>query len=206
VAARPVAAVTAGRGADDGDDRPSGWSAAAMAGCLYGLLLAAAIAWLWWRDRIGALQTEALGRHGVLAAAGVGLATGAAGAMGIAFAFRRVPAMRALADRLRAAFGPLREPELLCVVLFGAVSEEVFFRLAVQDAAGLPGSVAAYALSSTCTSGLGLSAAARWAWFAVAAAVAFVFGLIMQSGFGLLGVTIANAVTNYLCLRRILSP
>lgn len=94
-------------------------------------------------------------------------------------------------------FGPIGETPMLALILVSAVAEEVFFRLAVQDVFGLLGSVAAYVVVNSTTAG--------WRWIPITALHAAVLGAMMQLGFGLLGTTTANAVLNYLSLRRILS-
>jgi len=169
----------------------------AAVGCFYAMMLAAAVAWLWSRDRLVVLQTEAVGRHGVLLASAAGLLTGLCGT-GIFLAVRRAGWARNVEVQVRSMFAPIGASSTFAVVLVGAVAEEVFFRLAVQDAFGLLGAVALCAFVSTCTVGL------AWLPFLVLHATAL--GLLMHHGFGLLGTTTANAIVNHLCLRRILNP
>ena len=169
----------------------------AAAGCLYAVLLAVALGWLWSRDRLSLLQTEAVGRHGVVLGSLAGLLTGLAGTA-IFLAVRRAGLVRNVEVQVRSVFAPIGSSATLAIVLTGAVAEEVFFRLAVQDAFGLLGSVAICTLVSTCTVGL------AWLPFLVMHATAL--GLLMHHGFGLLGTTTANAILNHLCLRRILNP
>ena len=91
--------------------------------------------------------------------------------------------------------------KLLCprrIIIGGGVSmigEELFFRLAVQDAFGLPGSVAAYVLVNSSVGGV------RWLPYLLVHAA--VLGLLVQQGFGLLGSTVANAIMNHLNLWRL---
>jgi membrane protease YdiL (CAAX protease family) len=194
VAAHAVAATVNGTEPEPAmDPRQS----VAAAGCLYAGLLAVAVVWLWWRDRMSLLQTEAVGHHGVVLASLAGLLTGLAGT-GIFLLVRRAGLASNVEAQVRSVFAPIGASSTLAIVLFGAVSEEVFFRLAVQDAFGLVGSVAICALVSTCTVGL------AWLPFLVLHATAL--GLLMHHGFGLLGTTTANAILNHLCLRRILNP
>ena len=168
-----------------------------VGGGLYTLLIVGGVVWLWSRDRLELLRTQSLGTHGLPAAVGVGLGTGILGAVLVALLAKRLPVLGRLEGKVRGMFAPMGDVALLTLVLVGAIAEEVFFRLAVQDAFGLAGSVAAYVLVNSTTAG--------WAWIPITALHATVFGLLMQFGFGLLGTTLANAVLNYLCLRRILS-
>ncbi len=168
-----------------------------VGGGLYTLLLVAGVVWLWSRDRLELLRTQSLGTHGLPAAVGVGLATGVLGAVLAALVAKRLPVLVRLESKVREMFAPMGDVALLTLVLVGAIAEEVFFRLAVQDAFGLVGSVAVYVLVNSTTAGRG--------WIPITALHATLFGLLMQFGFGLLGTTLANAILNYLCLRRILS-
>jgi hypothetical protein len=84
------------------------------------------------------------------------------------------------------------------ILLIGAIAEELFFRLAVQDAFGLAGSVAIATAVNSCVGG--------WRWMPLALVHALALGAIVHFGLGLLGSTTANAVSNYLNLRRIQCP
>jgi len=165
-------------------------------GCLYSVLLAASVVWLTLRDRIDILQTAAIGRHGVVVALGTGLIVGLAGYGVFAAAMTRLRAVATAAARVREMLGTIGEAPLLALVLIGAVAEEMFFRLAVQDHFGLLGSVATYTVVSTGAMGP--------RWLPLAAVHATVLGGLMSLGFGLLSTTTANAVMNYLALRRML--
>jgi membrane protease YdiL (CAAX protease family) len=183
-------------------DRPppahEGRAAMLYAGCLWVLLLAGALLWLWARDRLPELQKQALGEHGLWASASAGLAVGLGGALAFARAARSFAAMRAMERRIAGILGPMAESQVLALALGSAVAEEIFFRLAVQDAIGLAGAVACYALMNT---GPGF-----WAFLPVALVSGLAFGLLVQNGFGLLSATAAHALINYLSLRRILLP
>lgn len=169
----------------------------AAGGCLYSALLAGGLCWLWSRDRLGQLAEQAIGRHGLFAALGAGLAVGVAGAMAAAWLARRFAFVRDFEGEARRMFAPFGEAPLFGLVVAGAIAEEVFFRLAALDAIGLLGSVAGYVLLHSSTAGR--------AWLPITALHATVLGLLLQAGFGLLGTTAANAVMNHLCMRRILS-
>ena len=168
------------------------------AGGIYAILLAVALVWLWSRDRLGLLQTEASGRHGVALASAAGLLTGLVGTGIFVVARRWLGFVRNVDAQVRSVFAPIGPSSTLAVVLVGAVAEEVFLRLAVQDAFGLFGAVAMGAILGTCTVG--------WAWLPFLVLHATALGLLMHHGFGLLGTTTANAILNHLCLRRILHP
>lgn len=167
-----------------------------FAGCLYVLMMAGALLWLGMRDRLAALPAAALGEHGLWPAAGTGLGAGLLGAAALASAARRSAALRRCEQRIAAVLGAMGEGSVLVLSLWSAVAEELFFRLAVQDALGLPAAVALYTLMNT---GPGF-----WAWAPVAVLGALLFGGLVASGLGLLSATAAHAVINYLSLRRIL--
>ncbi len=164
-------------------------------GCFSSVLLAVSLGWLAWRDRLSMLPQQAIGQHGVLVGAAVGLAVGLAGATATAALSRRFAALREIEARAALPFADMPDAGLLAFVLVGAVAEEIFFRLAVQDAIGLAGSVAVYVL---------LSISAGRALLLPAAAHALCLGALVHFGFGLFASSTAHAVLNYLSLRRIL--
>lgn len=167
-----------------------------FAGCLYSAMLVGAVLWLWWRDRTDALATAALGDHGLPVAIGAGLVGGLLGAWALNFASRHVAPLATIEQRIASTLGPLGETSILWLSLLGALAEEMFFRLAVQDLAGLTGSVALYTVMNT---GPGF-----WAWAPVALLSALLFSGLVLGGCGLLAATTAHALMNYLTLRRIL--
>ena len=162
---------------------------------IYGAMGTAALVWLWLRDRLGELPARAVGEHGPWAASGVGLVVGIAGAWILSLIMRRVDGLQEVASAAQRLFASTGERIGIGFVLISAVAEELFFRLAVQDALGLLGSVAIYVLLNSSVGGL------RWMTFTIFHAL--VLGLIVQLGFGLLGSTTAHAILNYLSLRRI---
>ena len=169
-----------------------------VGGCVYTLLLVAALAWLQLRQRLSALAEQAIGSHGLLMAAGAGLACGLLGALLLALASRLFAPLRALERRAAGWLGGMTEVQVLGLSLGGAVAEETFFRLAVLDAMDLKWSVALFVVVNT---GPGF-----WAWAPVALAMAVTFGVMVESGLGLLSVSIAHALINYLTLRRVQEP
>ena len=181
---------------DPGAEDPDPRTTMIAGGCLYTALLTASVIWLAVRDRIELLHTAALGRHGAPLAAAAGLTVGVAGYAVFALLLQRRAAVVAVTAQVRRMLAGVAEAPILATVLFGAVSEEVFFRLAVQDQFGLVGSVATYTFVATGALGL--------RWIPLAALHATVLGGLMALGFGLLSTTTANAVMNYLVLRRML--
>lgn len=162
---------------------------------LYAVMTAVALGWLWVRGRIEVLPAQAIGRHGPWLAAGLGLLIGWCGAMVFAVLARRVQKFRAYAALTRRVFTDVGEISSIAFVLLGAVAEELLFRLAVQDAFGLLGSVAVYVL-------LHMGIGGPWV-IPVSLLHGLALGLLVHQGFGLLSSTTANAIMNYLSLRRI---
>ena len=179
---------------EDGN-QPAPGVALGIVGCLYLMMLVGAVAWLWLSDRLPALSESALGRYGIWPAAAVGLGGGLLGTalLGVA---GRLNSVRRCGERVVSLLGPLGESQILALSLLSAVAEEMFFRLAVQEAFGMPVAVALYVLLNT---GPGF-----WAWSWIALAAAILFSGLVQLGFGLLAATAAHAIINYLSLRRIL--
>lgn len=170
----------------------------AFAGCLYSLLLGGALLWLGLRHALGELPRQAVGEHGLLAAAGVGLGGGLGATGALALASRGSAAVRAVEERMAAILGRMDDSRLCAFALLASVAEEVFFRLAAQDALGLPLAVALYVAVNT---GPGFLA-----WMPVALGAGLLFSGMVAAGFGLLSATSAHAIVNYLSLRRILLP
>lgn len=163
---------------------------------VYGMLLLAGLVWLWARNRAEVLHQLAVGVHGPWIASGAGLAVGCTGACCLGLIAPRSRVLRAMEQHARALFARVGDTAALAFLLVGAVAEEVFFRLACQDAIGLGGTVALYALVNSSIAGLAV--------IPFMAAHALVLGLLVQQGLGLLASTTAHAIMNYLSLRRIL--
>lgn len=162
---------------------------------VYGAMGAAALLWLWARDRSDALHEQAVGEYGPLASSGVGLGVGLIGAWILNLAIKRFESLKDVASAAHRLFARASDGVAIAFVLISATAEELFFRLAVQDLFGLFGAVAVYVLLNSSVGGL--------RWLAFTFAHALVLGLIVHLGFGLLGSTTAHAVLNYLSLRRI---
>lgn len=179
----------------DADPEPEPRFMLAAGAVLHAVLIAGALAWLWLRDRSEALPACAIGSHGPWLGVGLGAVVGVASARGLAVVGRHFPRLREVEALARRSFAGTGDVALALFVAFGAVAEELFFRLAVQDALGLAGSVALAAVVNSSVAGPGL--------LPIAALHALVLGLLVHQGFGLLGATTANAVMNYFHLRRI---
>lgn len=162
---------------------------------VYGAMGAAALLWLWSRDRSEALQEQAIGEYGPLVSSSVGLGVGLIGAWILSQAIKRFASLKDVASAAHRLFARASDGVAIAFVLISAIAEELFFRLAVQDLFGLFGSVAVYVLLNSSVGGL--------RWLAFTFVHALVLGLIVHLGFGLLGSTTAHAVLNYLSLRRI---
>lgn len=162
---------------------------------VYGAMSAAALLWLWARDRTDALSEQAIGEYGPLASSGVGLGVGLIGAWILCQAIKRFESLKDVASAAHRLFARASDGVAISFVLISAIAEELFFRLAVQDLFGLFGSVAVYVLLNSSVGG--------WRWLVFTFVHAMVLGLIVHLGFGLLGSTTAHAVINYLSLRRI---
>lgn len=194
VATNAPGATVNGAGEDSGE-QPEGPSLLAAGMVVYVAMGALALFWLWLRDRAQALPEYAVGTQGPVLGSGVGLVVGLLAARLFAYVNPRIPRMRALEATARRSFANASDTAAITFVVLASVSEELFFRLAVQDALGLVGSVAV-------ASGLN-SSLAGWRWLPFAILHALVLALLVQQGFGLLGSTTASAIMNHLNLRRI---
>jgi len=196
VAAGPVARPVSDEPPTTDEGSPSPHTTLASGAVFYGLLLLAGYAWLWGRGREGEVARLAIGDHGPWLGSGVGLAVGWLGAVAVARFGNRSRALRTVEQTTADLFRGVGDMALVSFLLFSAVAEELFFRLAVQDALGLAGSVAVYIVLNSCIGGLGM--------VPFAAVHALATGLLVQHGFGLLGSTTAHAIMNHLTLRRLL--
>lgn len=178
------------------DERgPSTKSALLVGAAVYAVVVGVAGLWLWARDRGSALRDLAIGEAGPWIGSAAGLVVGMAGAAVLHWLGPRSAFLQATERQAHTLFAGVGETGMLAFVVWAAVAEELFFRLAVQDAIGLPGAVATYAILNSCIAG--------FAALPLAALHALVLGLLVQLGFGLLGSTTAHAIMNYLSLRRI---
>ena len=184
---------------DGGEPQPEGKSgrlAVLGAGVVvYGAMVIAALGWLWLRGRVDALGDAAIGDQGPVAGSAAGLVVGLAGASLLDRAVRRDRRFAELTSAAQRMFATAGAGTGVAFAVLSAFAEELFFRLAVQDVFGLPGSVASYVLLNSTVGG------GRWLTFTLLHALTM--GLLVQCGFGLLGSTSAHAVLNYLCLRKL---
>lgn len=182
--------------AGDGPPEPESRFLLAAGLLVHGAMVVAALSWLWLRERLDVLPERSIGEQGPLLGSFCGLGVGVAGAFSMAQASSRLRSLREVEAVAQRVFAGAGDMALVAFVTFGAVAEELFFRLAVQDLLGLAGSVATCIVVNSTVAG--------WAWLPIAAMHALLLGLLVQQGFGLLGSTTANAVMNYFHLRRIL--
>ena len=187
--------MTTPRGDPDRDDGLQPGVVLAAGVIIYGTIASAGLLWLWLRGRLEAVSEQSIGERGLLVSAATGLAVGVCGAFVVNRLCRRLRGFEELASAAQAVFARSGDGVGVAFALLSAVAEELFFRLAVQDAFGLIGSVAAYVLMNSSVGGL------RWMTFVFCHAL--ILGLLVRSGFGLLGSTTAHAILNYLCLRRL---
>ncbi len=161
----------------------------------YAGFVAAAWFWLWLRDRTGIIGPSAAGPDGLL----LSMAWGIAAALGVSGALwsleRYSPPVARLQARLAEFIGPLSETQITVLALASAIGEEFMFRLAMQDAFGLWPTAVLFGVLHTGPKGTRL-------WSALALVIGILFGWMIELGCGLLSVTVAHAVINYLSLRR----
>jgi len=161
----------------------------------YVVMLGAALAWLWMRDRGHLVREQAGGDYGLVISLAVGTAVGLALTGVFSLLVRHVRPFTRLETALHDMLGSLSEREITVVSLFSALGEEFFFRLAMQDAIGLYWSAAIFGLLHFGPKGTML-------WTVMAFVLGLGFGWMVELGCGLLSVTVAHALVNYLSLRR----
>ena len=118
---------------------------------------------------------------------------GVSGALGLLT--RYSGAFARLETRLAELIGPLTETEIIVVALCSSLGEELFFRVAMQDAWGLWPAAIVFGLLHVGPGGL-------LPWTITAVVMGVGFGWMIEVGCGLLSVTMAHALINYLSLRR----
>jgi membrane protease YdiL (CAAX protease family) len=179
-----------------GDDAPSAAPGLLGGHVAHALLAGLAYGSLAWRDRLDELSFRAIGEHGPIVAAGLGLAVGVALAVVLPALRRFLPKLAVVEAEIRRLFATRGEAVIAVSVATGAVAEELLFRMALPDWLGLPSAVAAAAIVN--------SAVVGWAWLPLGLAHAAGFCLMVEAGFGLLATATASAVANYLMIPRIL--
>ena len=160
----------------------------------YALLTGAGLVWLSLRDRLEALPPLAIGEHGPAVSLISGAAVGWLLGIAVALSVRYLPPFRELDARLRGMMGSPTEPQMLAIAISSGVGEEVFFRCALQDYVGVWFAALIFAGLHT---GPGLLL-----WGAYALVVGLAFGWMVEAGLGLLSVSVAHALVNYISLRR----
>lgn len=179
------------------DDVPKA-SLALVASLVYSLFVLVALLWLYLRDRTGVLPDLALGEVGAFSSLGIGIALGLGLSGVIALLARYLTRFRALETRLRSTLGSITESEIVLVAMTSAIGEELLFRCALQDAVGPYLSALVFGLLHT---GPGL-----WLWGICAVILGLCFSLMVDKGCGLLSVTVAHALINFISLRRMCLP
>lgn len=179
----------------DPDDGPTPNGAIFAVSVLYLGMVAAA----WWslslRERTEEIPLMAVGTVGLWASFGIGAALGLGLSGGLTLAVRYVPALRRLQHELHGMVGQLTDGQMVTLALMSSVCEEFTFRLAVQDALGLWAAAALFAMMHFGPRGT------RWN-VVFALVLGLLFGWLVELGCGLLSVTLAHALVNYLSLRR----
>jgi membrane protease YdiL (CAAX protease family) len=163
-----------------------------LAAGFYAAMLGGALLWLWLRERTPLFAAQAVGPQGLLFGVAVGAGVGALASGASQLLARYLRAFAQLESWLAELAGPLAEREIMVLALLSGVVEEVFFRLAMQDALGVYWAAAVFALLH----------AGRWLWTVLAGMLGLLFGWMMEAGFGLVSVSIAHAIINYIGLRR----
>lgn len=172
----------------------TGPSIALVAALVYSAFVVVALAWLYFRDQVRILPEVALGEVGAYASLGIGTAVGLGLSGVIALLARYQASFQELEARLHKTVGSLSESEVILVAMTSAIGEELFFRCALQDVVGPYLSALIFGLLHT---GPGLLL-----WGACAAILGLGFSLMIESGCGLLSVTVAHALINFISLRR----
>ena len=167
----------------------------AAAVVVYALFAGSGWLWMWLRDRAFRVPMAGAGDVGLPASMGIGIGIGLLLSGLFALLSRYWPPFARLEGRLAELIGPLGENEIIVLALCSSVGEEFFFRLAAQDALGLWPAAIAFGLLNIGPGGLAL-------WSVLAFALGVGFGWMMELGCGLLSVTAAHAVINYLSLHR----
>lgn len=163
---------------------------------VYALLLATALGWLGFADRLDEVPRSSIGAGGPLLDLGAGVCTGLVVAGFAALLARASTRVRAAEGRLRSVLAAPTERSLAVLVFCAAVAEQIAFRVAVQGAFGPLIAVAAQAAMST---GPGF-----WALWPIGLALAASTTALVHFGFGLAAAALAHALTLQLTLRRIL--
>jgi membrane protease YdiL (CAAX protease family) len=168
---------------------------ALAASVLYGVFVCVAVLWFWLRERQSRLPELAVGDDAtvsLLTGAVVGLAVGAA----LTAASRYLKSYATLEGRLQEFLGDLNETEIIAISLTSAIGEEMLFRGALQD------HLAEYWYVSALIFGLLHTGPGLWLWTLVATILGLLFSVMVHLGFGLLSVTVAHALINFISLRR----
>ncbi|GAB4147751.1 MAG: hypothetical protein Fur0037_16010 [Planctomycetota bacterium] len=166
-----------------------------VVGCLYLAMFLGAILWMQLDGALERLPALAVGTHGVPISAASGLCAGLLLAALSSWLAQWSRAVCGVEKDLSSMIGTLSERGLLLTSVGGALAEEFLFRGAAQEAFGAPLAVACY---------VGMSMGAGPAVFVPMALVTgALLSTMVHAGLGLLSVTSAHAIANYLSLHRI---
>jgi membrane protease YdiL (CAAX protease family) len=165
------------------------------ASVLYGIFVCIAVLWFWLRERQHRLSEIAVGDDAMwslLLGAAVGLGVSGVIWLGV----RYLKQFSKLEGRLQEFIGELNETEIIAIAMTSAIGEEMLFRGALQDHLG------GYWYLSALVFGLLHTGPGLLLWAGVATVLGLLFSVMVHFGFGLLSVTVAHALINFISLRR----
>jgi len=164
---------------------------------VYGTLIAAAAAWMWYRDlpvgRVLVREPWAPLWQEVLVGVGVGLLVVGLGWLGS----RYVESVRRLEGELKRLVPRLTGRGVTWLAVTSSVGEEIFFRGAMQDVAGLWVTAGVFAIAH------GFFERKFLLWMVFAGVVGLGFGLMTEWYGGILSPVVAHFTINYVNLHRL---
>ena len=176
------------------EDQPPRLPIAFVIVLLSGIFVLAAVVWLAVMDRSDALPALAIGEFGPFVSLGVGAAVGFTLSFLIWVLSRYLRSFRELEARLFSLVGEQSESEIVAISVSSAVGEEVFFRGALQVFVG--------PYFAALVFGILYSGPGVFGWGIAVTLMGLLFGVMVDQGLGLLSVTVAHALTNFISLRR----
>jgi len=175
------------------DDQPTRAQLLSLLVVVYGLLVAAGLVWLSWRERTAVIAQWAVGSRGLPAALVAGTGTGLGFFAVNRFLARYVRSLAELDRRLADALGPVEPRDAVVIAVVSGAAEEFFFRCAMQDALGPILAACLFGLANAIGRGMAL-------WSVQAALFGLALGALVHFGHGVLAAALAHAVFNYLWL------
>lgn len=160
------------------------------------ILFLAGICWMALRGRAAAIPELLVGRYGIVVAAAAGAIVGLVVSHAFAAATAFVRPLAEFERSLAGLLGPLRARDSVLLAAASGGGEEVFFRLAMQDALGPWVTAALF--------GLGHFAPGKSLriWPLLAAAIGLVLSGLVLSGLGVAAAMVAHAAINLISLER----